>query len=136
MFKEIKEAFKVLLSLLQHECSYTVMVIPSNGGEMKEKTVGTPHFRKIAYTLGAIAVFFVGSLGVMYYAVVQSNAEAAELEEFRVNRQAQEEKLKELNVMAENVQKDIAALSKIEEQVREQMQKSGMEVPAPSTAKE
>lgn len=134
MFKQICDAFKALHSLVQQEGSYTVMVVPDDGSEMKKKTVGTEHFKRIAYVLGGAAVLFVGSICTMYYVVAQSNAEAAELAEFRRTRQAQEQKLQELSAMAESVQKDMAALSKIEEQVREQMKQSGMEVPAPSEA--
>ncbi len=132
MFKQIKEAFTTLLSLVQQDNSYTVMFVPNDGSAMKEKTVGTQHFRKIAYALGVVAALFVGSVGAMYYMLTQSNAEAAELAEFRRTKIVHEQKLHELSVMSEKVQQDMAALSKIEEQVRAQMKQSGMEVPAPS----
>ncbi len=134
MFKQIKEAFTTLLSLVQQDSSYTVMLVPNDGSAMKEKTVGTEHFKKATYALALAAALFVGSIGTLYYVLAQSNAEAAELAEFRRTKIAQEQKLQELSVMSEKVQQDMAALSKIEEQVREQMKQSGMEVPAPSMA--
>lgn len=136
MIQEIRDLFNWVRDSLRDESTYTVMVVPDDGSEMKKQSIGTNHFKKFAYIAGCAAVFFVASLGATYLLVSQSNADAAELAEFRRNKQAQEQKLQELSVMAEHVQKDMAALSKIEEQVRDQMKQAGLEVPAPVASKE
>lgn len=135
MFQQIRQVLNWVLDSLHNDSSYTVMMVPDNGKEIKKQAIGTEHFKKIAYIAGGAALFFVASLGATYYLVSQSNANAAELAEFRRTKQAQEQKLQELSAMAESVQKDMAALSKIEEQVRDQMEQAGLEVPAPVASK-
>ncbi|MBQ8418347.1 MAG: hypothetical protein IJX10_06945 [Phascolarctobacterium sp.] len=136
MFQQIRQVLNWVLDSLHNDSSYTVMMVPDNGREIKKQAIGTEHFKKIAYIAGGAALFFVASLGATYYLVSQSNANAAELAEFRRTKQAQEQKLQELSAMAESVQKDMAALSTIEEQVRDQMEQAGLEVPAPVASKE
>lgn len=135
MFQQIRQLMSWVSDALRNNSSYTVMVVPDNGREFQKKSIGTDHFKKFAYIACGAAAFFVVSLGATYYLVSQSNANAAELAEFRRTKQAQEQKLQELSAMAESVQKDMAALSKIEEQVRGQMEKAGLEVPAPVASK-
>lgn len=135
MLQHIRDLYNWVCESLRNDSSYTVMVVPDNGSEIKKKSIGTDHFKKIAYIAGGAAVFFVVSLGATYFLLTKNNADAAELAEFRRTKQAQEQKLQELSAMAESVQKDMAALSKIEEQVRAQMEKAGLEVPAPVASK-
>ena len=135
MYQQFRELLDWVLASLHNESSYTVMVLPDNGSEIKKASIEVDHLKKIAYIASGAAALFVVSLGATYFLLNQSNADAAELAEFRRTKQAQEQKLQELSVMAESVQKDMAALSKIEEQVRAQMEKAGMEVPAPVASK-
>ncbi len=135
MLQHIRDLFNWVCDALRNDSTYTVMVVPDNGSEIKKKSIGTDHFKKFAYIAGGAAVFFVASLGATYFLLTKNNADAAELAEFRRTKQAQEQKLQELSAMAESVQKDMAALSKIEEQVRAQMEKAGLEVPAPVASK-
>lgn len=135
MFQQIRQLLNWVRESLRNDSSYTVMMVPDNGSEIKKKAIGTEHLKKFAYIASGAAAFFVVSLGAAYYLVSQSNANAAELAEFRRTKQAQEQKLQELSAMAESVQKDMAALSKIEEQVRDQMEQAGLEVPAPVASK-
>ena len=60
------------------------------------------------------------------------NKEANELAAYRAIKAQQEQKLQELAKNTEAVQKQLAVLHKIENQVREQMKKSGMELPGKS----
>lgn len=135
MIQQVRDLLNWVRESLRNDSSYTVMVVPDNGSEIKKHSISTDHFKKFAYIAGGAAAFFVVSLGAAYYLVSQSNANAAELAEFRRTKQAQEQKLQELSAMAESVQKDMAALSKIEEQVRDQMEQAGLEVPAPVASK-
>lgn len=136
MIQQIRQLMRWVLESLRNDSSYTVMMVPDNGREIQKKSIETDHLKKFTYIAGGIAAFFVVSLGATYYLVSRSNANAAELAEFRRNKQAQEQKLQELSAMAESVQKDMAALSKLEEQVRDQMKQAGLEVPAPVANKE
>ena len=135
MFQQIRELMNWVRESLRNESSYNIMVVPDNGSEIKKAAIGVDHFKKFAYIACGAAIFFVASLGATYFLVTKNSADAAELAEFRRTKQAQEQKLQELSVMAESVQKDMAALSKIEEQVRAQMEKAGLEVPAPVASK-
>lgn len=135
MFQQIRQLMSWVCDSLRNDSSYTVMVVPDDGREIRKKSFDTDHLKKFAYIACGAAAFFVVSLGATYYLVSRSNANAAELAEFRRTKQAQEQKLQELSVMAESVQKDMAALSKIEEQVRDQMKQAGLEVPAPVASK-
>ncbi len=135
MFQQIRQFLGWACESLRNDSSYTVMVVPDSGGEMKKKSIDADHFKKFAYIACGAAAFFVVSLGVTCYMVSKSNATTAELAEFRRTKQAHEQRLQALSAMAESVQKDMAALSKIEEQVREQMKQAGLEVPAPVEGK-
>lgn len=136
MIQQIRQLMRWVFESLRNDSSYTVMMVPDNGREIQKKSIETDHLKKFTYIAGGIAAFFVVSLGATYYLVSRSNANAAELAEFRRTKQAQEQKLQELSAMAESVQKDMAALSKLEEQVRDQMKQAGLEVPAPVANKE
>ncbi len=135
MFQQVHELMNWVRESIRNESSYNIMVVPDDGREIKKTSIGVDHFKKFAYIAGGAAIFFVVSLGATYFLLTKNNADAAELAEFRRTKQAQEQKLQELSVMAESVQKDMAALSKIEEQVRAQMEKAGLEVPAPVAGK-
>lgn len=135
MFQQIRQLWSWVRESLRNDSSYTVMMVPDNGREIQKHAIGAEHFKRFAYIACGAAAFFVVSLGATYYLVSQSNANAAELAEFRRTKQVQEQKLQELSAMAESVQKDMAALSKIEEQVRDQMEQAGLEVPAPVASK-
>ena len=135
MYQQMRGLLDWVLASLHNESSYTVMVVPDNGSEIKKASIEADHLKKFAYIASGVAALFVVSIGATYFLLAQNNADAAELAEFRRTKQAQEQKLHELSVMAESVQKDMAALSKIEEQVRAQMEKAGLEVPAPVASK-
>ncbi|MBQ9763954.1 MAG: hypothetical protein IJV92_06315 [Phascolarctobacterium sp.] len=135
MIQQIRDLLNWVRESLRNDSSYTMMVVPDNGREIQKKSIDAENLRKFSYIACGLAAFFVTSLGATYFLVSRSNANAAELAEFRRTKQAQEQKLQELSAMAESVQKDMAALSKIEEQVRDQMKQAGLEVPAPVASK-
>ena len=114
--------------LLRQDSSYTVVLIPHDGKEIKKKSVQTSYFRKAVYTAGVAAIFFFGCLGAMCYVIYQGSVEQKELAEYRQTKQERDAKLKELTAMSENMQKEMSALSKLRNQVGEQMKQSGMNV--------
>ena len=121
-----------LKSLWQADTTYTIMVIPNNGKGMHQKSLHTRFFKRALY--GACAVLTVGavSAGVMEYTIYKNVQQQNELAEYKATKAMQEQKLQELNKLTEKVQQDMAALSKVEDQVRHQMEKSGMHVPKKS----
>lgn len=115
-------------NLLRQDGSYTVVLIPHDGREIKKKSLQTSYFRKAVYTAGIAALFFFSCVGAMFYVIYQGSTEQRELAEYRQTKQERETKLKELTAMSENMQKEMSALSKLRNQVGEQMKQSGMNV--------
>ena len=120
---------KKLKELWQEDTTYTFYVVANNGKGMTQKTFHTNFFRKIAYGVGGFLAVTAVTMGVMHNTIQKNAVQASVIAEYQSTKAAQEKKLNELNKLSETVQKDMATLSKVEEQVRMQMQKSGMHVP-------
>lgn len=120
---------KTVKNLWQEDTTYTFYVVANNGKGMQQKTFHTSFLRKAVYGLGGFMAVAALSFGAMQYTTYQNLKESHKLAEFERTKTAQEKRLDEVNKMTETVQKDMAALAKVEAQVRQQMQKSGMHVP-------
>jgi len=118
--------------LWQEDTTYMVYVVPTNGKKGTQKNFNTSFFRKMVYGVCGVAVLGMVSFGVMQYTIHQNSLIQQELAEFRATKAAQEQKLNELNKLTAKVQQDMATLSKVEDQLRLQMEKSGMHVPKKS----
>lgn len=112
--------------------SYTVLLVPRDGKEMKSKNLDGEQLKRAAFALVSGTVLLTLTLSIMGYTAYSSATERRELAEFRKIKHQQEQQLTELKTMTESVQKEMAVLAKLEEQVKEQMRKSGMEVPVMS----
>lgn len=128
MINKLQSHINRIRNLLRHDGSYTVVLIPHDGREIKKKSLQTSYFRKAVYTVGIAAIFFFSCVGAMFYVIYQGSTEQRELAEYRQTKQEFETKLKELTAMSENMQKEMSALSKLRNQVGEQMKQSGMNV--------
>ena len=106
--------------------SYTFILVPDDGREFKRKTYEKEYLKKYARIIGGCALAFVGSLLIMHGIIFKCLSDQRELAAFRENHAAQEAKLQELSEMAEKVQKDMANLATIEQNVRKQMDKYGI----------
>lgn len=124
-----REKLNKLQELWQEETIYMFYVVSTNGKSKGQKNFNTSFFRKVAYGVLGVAAVGAVSLGVMQYKINQYNSVQQELAEYRATKAAQEKKLDELNKLTTKVQQDMAALSKVEDQLRQQMEKSGMHVP-------
>lgn len=124
-----REKLAKLKELWQEETTYMCYVVSTNGKSHTQKNFHTSFLRKLAYGVGGVAVVAMLSMGFMQYKIGEFNSIQQELAEYRATKAAQEKKLDELNKLTTKVQQDMAALSKVEDQLRQQMEKSGMHVP-------
>lgn len=113
---------------------FTFWLIPADGQHVARKHVKKAHI-KYAFTGFASVVIALGiALGVLGHMAIQNEAQKQELAEYKQTKQEQAQKIQELQQMAEKNQKQLAYLSKLEDQVRSQMQKSGAQLPPKSDA--
>lgn len=74
------------------------------------------------------------TIGVLAHFAVQNEQQKQELAAYKQTKSEQEQTIRQLRLMAETNQKKLAALSKLEDQVRSQMEKSGAQLPPKSNA--
>ena len=116
----------------QLDGGYTLMLVPHDGRSISKKDLHTRQMKKAATCLGAVALGTAGLIVLLSSMLYARNKEANELAAYKAIKAQQEQKLQELAKNTEAVQKQLAVLHKIEAQVREQMKKSGMELPGKS----
>ena len=129
MINKFRKWKDLLNSFQQMHGDYTVMLVPHDGKGISRKDMDTAQIKKYATIAGGVALGTVGVIMLLSCMLYSSSKEARELAEFRKTKAQQEQKVQELAKSTEAVQKQLAALAKIEANVREQMKKSGMEVP-------
>ena len=113
---------------------FTFWLVPADGQHVARKHVKKAHI-KYAFTGIASVVIALGiALGVLGHMAIQNEAQKQELAEYKQTKQEQAQKIQELQQMAEKNQKQLAYLSKLEDQVRSQMEKSGAQLPPKSDA--
>ena len=113
---------------------FTFWLIPADGQHVARKHVKKAHI-KYAFTGFASVIVALGiALGVLGHMAIQNEAQKQELAEYKQTKQEQAQKIQELQQMAEKNQKQLAYLSKLEDQVRSQMEKSGAQLPPKSDA--
>lgn len=113
---------------------FTFWLIPADGQHVARKHVKKAHI-KYAFTGIASVIVALGiALGVLGHMAIQNEAQKQELAEYKQTKQEQAQKIQELQQMAEKNQKQLAYLSKLEDQVRSQMEKSGAQLPPKSDA--
>lgn len=123
---------QTIKQLWQEDTIYTFYVVSTNGKGVHQKSLHTNFFRRIVYAVCGIAALGIVSMGFMQYTIYKNLQSQAELAEYKATRAAHEQKLEELNKATEQVHKDMTVLSRIEDQIRQQMAKSGMHVPKKS----
>ncbi|MCQ2373395.1 MAG: M23 family metallopeptidase [Phascolarctobacterium sp.] len=126
---KLVEYAQKLKELWQEDTTYMVYIVPTNGKKPQQKNIQTNFLRKAVYGLCGVAALGIAAMCVMQYTIYQNMQSQKELAEYRATKAAQEQKLKEMSALTAKVQQDMAALSKVEDQVRQQMEKSGMHVP-------
>ena len=116
----------------QLDGGYTLMLVPHDGRSISKKDLHTKQMKKAVTWFGVVALGTAGVIVLLSSMLSVRNKEANELAAYRAIKAQQEQKLQELAKNTEAVQKQLAVLHKIENQVREQMKKSGMELPGKS----
>ena len=116
----------------QLDGGYTLMLVPHDGRSISKKDLHTKQMKKAVTWFGVVALGTAGVIVLLSSMLYVRNKEANERAAYRAIKAQQEQKLQELAKNTEAVQKQLAVLHKIENQVREQMKKSGMELPGKS----
>ena len=126
---EMQERDIPITEVLRHDVEEYARTLTGRGkspATVTRSVASIKSFYSYMLTVGAV------SAGVMEYTIYKNVQQQNELAEYRATKAIQEQKLQELNQLTEKVQQDMAALSKVEDQVRHQMEKSGMHVPKKS----
>ncbi len=111
---------------------FTFWFIPADGQNIARTHVKKTHLK---YAFSGIASFLVVvsvTIGVLAHFALQNEAQKQEIAEFKATKQAQDAKIEELQKIADNNQQQLAYLSKLEDQVRTEMQKNGTTLPPKS----
>ena len=108
---------------------FTFFFISADGHHVTKK-----HIRRdeLKYAITGLTCFIIGivaAFGVLVHFAHQNEEQKVELAQFKQTKAAQEETIKELRRMAEENQKQLAYLSKLEDEVRAQMDKNGIALP-------
>ena len=127
--KRVQDVWQLVKSLWEQDDSYTFMLVPDDGSEIRKRVFDNSQFRVVLYVLGACLIGFVGTVCSYSYMLHANAQEEQELAEFRKVKQAQEQKLQELSIVSENVQREMAKLNELELEVKKQMSQAGLEVP-------
>lgn len=118
--------------------SFTFFFVPANGQNVAKTNIKRSQLKTAFNTTMVILAVLIGSFGYMAHVTMVSKAQQKELAEYKQNKAEQEETIRQLRAMAEKNQKQLAALSKLEDQVRNHMAKNGAKLPpkseAPATA--
>ena len=109
--------------------SFTVWLAPADGSHIAKKHFKKTSLKFAAVTITTVFASLLVTIGVLGYFAHVNEAQKRELEEFQKTRMAQEQTIKELKEIAEKNQKQLAYLSKLEDQVRTEMKKNGTELP-------
>lgn len=113
---------------------FTFWFIPADGQYITKTHVKKTHLKYAFTAVTSFLVIVVCTIGVLAHFAMQNEAQKQELAEYKQTKSAQEQTIKELQAMAETNQKKLAALSKLEDQVRSQMEKSGAQLPPKTDA--
>ena len=129
LFDKCSALFGRLLELWRKEGLYTIMVVPEDGAEIKRKQLD---YRILKFAVAGAAAFSItltAVIGGLSYYVYHAECERQEMLAYRREKAEQEERIRHLAAATENMQKDLATLSKLEDSIRAQMGKTGMELP-------
>lgn len=103
------------------------MLVPHDGEEIKRTALETKLLRNLIVTSGV--VLFIGACFVTRYAYVMhcATSELKSLEEFRATRAEQEQQIANFTTTTVQLQNNLTEIAKLENAVRQQLQKAGGE---------
>lgn len=127
----VKEAIGLLIS---EDETYTLYIVPDDGSEVRKERMDTRSMRKGVYVTvcGVLLSTFIVVVGMssMFGLMRSYKVEKEEYDAFQLAKAKQEKQLKQLEKATVEAQKEMARLNALENQIREEMKKSGMQVPA------
>ena len=123
-----------LLSTWRRNQHFTFWFIPADGQNIAKTHVKKTHLKYALTAVASFLVFVSCTIGVLAHFAVQNEQQKQELAAYKQTKSEQEQTIRQLRLMAETNQKKLAALSKLEDQVRSQMEKSGAQLPPKSNA--
>jgi len=130
MFNGFRTIWNFLKSMMSSdEATYSVMVVPNDGGEMSNHSFASKDVHSIINVVSFAVALFAFSVGVMYYVIYTGWADRNELREYYASKEQQDKRIEDLQVLTENVQKQMATLQKLKKDVLSEMKKAGMDLP-------
>lgn len=126
---KLKEYKDILHTFQKMHGNYTIMLVPHDGKNISRKELDTDKLHRALKYIGSAALGSLATILVLCGLLYNTTTEVRELTVYRQAKDQQEQKLQMLTNHTEELQKKMATIAKIEEQVREQMKKLGMEPP-------
>jgi len=130
MVRGFKTVLRFLQSMLgRNGRSYTVMVVPNDGGEMSNHNFESDEVRSLINGVALLFAIIAFSVGAMYYVIYTGWADRDALKEYYASKELQDKRLDDLQTMTDNAQKELASLQKLKKDIFKEMKKAGMELP-------
>lgn len=98
--------------------AYTFMLVPHRGDKTYSYSLPIKTIKKMGAVLAAVCFCFVVFQAYNLYIVHKAQSEQAELEALRTNKEAQEEKVKNLAQITASMQEEMLKVSQLENDVR------------------
>lgn len=130
----VKARYHALRSTWHRNQHFTFCFIPADGQNIAKTHVKKTHLKYAMTAVASFLVFVSCTIGVLAHFAVQNEQQKQELAAYKQTKSEQEQTIRQLRLMAETNQKKLAALSKLEDQVRSQMEKSAAQLPPKSNA--
>lgn len=130
----IKVRYHAMRMMWRRNQHFTFWFIPADGQNIAKTHVKKTHLKYALTAVASFLVFVTCTIGVLAHFAVQNEQQKQELAAYKQTKSEQEQTIRQLRLMAETNQKKLAALSKLEDQVRSQMEKSGAQLPPKSNA--
>lgn len=128
------ERYQHLKQVWDANHSFTFFFVPANGQNVAKRNIKRSQLKWAFNTALVVLAVFVGSFAYMAHVTMVSKAQQKELAEYKQTKAEQAETIRQLRAMAEKNQKQLAALSKLEDQVRDHMAKNGAKLPPKNEA--
>lgn len=129
MIRAFHTTWNFLKSMVCRDKTYSVMVVPNDGGEMSNHDFDGNEVRTLINVIAGVVAFIAFSIGTMYYVIYTGWADRNELKEYYAAKEIQDKRLEDLQNLTDNVQKELAELQQMKKDVIREMKKAGMEPP-------
>lgn len=125
----VNSKYKAVRKIWSDNGHFTFFFVPANGQHVAKKHVKRRHIKAAGVCIIACLMVFAGSVGYFSHRYIEQKHEMNELKAFQKLKGSQEMQIAVLQKLTEENQKKLAEISKLEDQLREVMQKNGMTPP-------